>query len=67
MSITSEWQAEFAAHVLWMQGNAPTRQPLQDSAGNILLWNGDVFNRQDHVSYNVILYSILCIKNTRNF
>ena len=30
--------------VLWLQGERPTPQPLQDQAGNILLWNGDIFS-----------------------
>lgn len=38
------WQAKFIGHVLWTQGFSPTKQPLTDSYGNILLWNGDVFN-----------------------
>ncbi|XP_049952784.1 asparagine synthetase domain-containing protein 1 isoform X1 [Schistocerca serialis cubense] len=37
------WAVFSAASVLWMQGKHPTPQPLVDSAGNILLWNGDIF------------------------
>lgn len=33
----------FSAHVLHMRGLL-TAQPLQDNAGNILLWNGEIFS-----------------------
>lgn len=38
------WEARFAASVLWMQGAKPVQQPCVDSDGNILLWNGDIFS-----------------------
>ncbi|XP_061697469.1 asparagine synthetase domain-containing protein 1 [Syngnathoides biaculeatus] len=38
----STYRCLFSAHVLHMRG-LPTPQPLQDLAGNILLWNGEVF------------------------
>ena len=28
---------------MWFQGEIPSKQPLVDTFGNILLWNGDVF------------------------
>lgn len=35
----------FFASVLWMQGcSSPTKQPLVDAEGNILLWNGDILD-----------------------
>uniref|UniRef100_A0A3Q1GGE8 Asparagine synthetase domain-containing protein 1 n=1 Tax=Acanthochromis polyacanthus TaxID=80966 RepID=A0A3Q1GGE8_9TELE len=36
------YQCLFSAHVLHMRGLL-TPQPAQDSAGNILLWNGEIF------------------------
>ncbi|KAM8857963.1 asparagine synthetase domain-containing protein 1 [Synchiropus picturatus] len=36
------YECLFSAHVLHMRGTL-TPQPLQDPAGNILLWNGEVF------------------------
>ena len=39
----SSWKATFSGHTLWLQGDSPVPQPLVDSSGNILLWNGDVF------------------------
>lgn len=36
------YQCLFSAHVLHMRGFL-TPQPIQDGAGNILLWNGEVF------------------------
>lgn len=39
----SSWKAIFSGHTLWLQGDSPVHQPLIDSSGNILLWNGDVF------------------------
>ncbi|KZC15065.1 Asparagine synthetase domain-containing protein 1, partial [Dufourea novaeangliae] len=41
--LTENWCGHFAASVLWMQGTNLSVQPAIDSAGNILLWNGDVF------------------------
>lgn len=37
-----EYKCLFSAHVLQMRGGL-TPQPLQDSAGNLLLWNGEIF------------------------
>ncbi|XP_046734995.1 asparagine synthetase domain-containing protein CG17486 [Diprion similis] len=44
--LTNEWDGHFAASILWTQGRNPVRQPCTDSDvdGNVLLWNGDVFN-----------------------
>ncbi|XP_020781099.2 asparagine synthetase domain-containing protein 1 [Boleophthalmus pectinirostris] len=36
------YQCLFSAHVLHMRGLL-TPQPIQDSSGNVLLWNGEVF------------------------
>lgn len=36
------YQCLFSAHVLHMRGLL-TPQPVEDSAGNILLWNGEIF------------------------
>lgn len=36
------YQCLFSAHVLHMRG-VLTPQPLQDSTGNILMWNGEIF------------------------
>ncbi|KAG7282316.1 hypothetical protein CRUP_002704 [Coryphaenoides rupestris] len=33
----------FSAHVLHMRGDTLTPQPLRDAAGNVLLWNGEIF------------------------
>nr|KAF7404479.1 hypothetical protein H0235_015173 [Vespula pensylvanica] len=43
-SLTDIWYGHFAASILWMQGLKLVEQPLIDSDGNILLWNGDVFS-----------------------
>ncbi|XP_076119408.1 asparagine synthetase domain-containing protein 1 [Alosa pseudoharengus] len=40
--INTDFKCLFSAHVLQMRG-CLTPQPLQDSAGNLLLWNGEVF------------------------
>lgn len=37
-----DYKCFFSAHVLQMRGSL-TPQPLQDSAGNLLLWNGEIF------------------------
>ena len=38
----------YCSTVLWLQGRAgPTEQPLVDSQDNLLMWNGDVLNRDD--------------------
>lgn len=37
-----DYKCLFSAHVLQMRGGL-TPQPLQDSAGNLLLWNGEIF------------------------
>ncbi|XP_029385930.1 asparagine synthetase domain-containing protein 1 [Echeneis naucrates] len=36
------YQCVFSAHVLHMRGSLTT-QPLQDTTGNVLVWNGEVF------------------------
>ena len=33
-----------ASSVLWLQGESMTSQPVTDEAGNILMWNGDIFD-----------------------
>ena len=33
--------------VLWLQGDTMTEQPLIDEFGNILMWNGDIFEMTD--------------------
>jgi hypothetical protein len=38
------WELHFAASVLWLQGKEAAHQPVVDSDGNILLWNGDIFS-----------------------
>ncbi|KAM9487070.1 asparagine synthetase domain-containing protein 1 [Clarias gariepinus] len=38
-----EYSCLFSAHVLHMRGSL-TPQPLQDDHGNVLLWNGEVFD-----------------------
>ena len=37
----------YCCTVLWLQGEEPQAQPVVDAVGNILLWNGDVYNRED--------------------
>ena len=49
-------KAEFYGHVLHLRGS-PTQQPLNDSNGNILLWNGEIFGGDFHVY--LIYYSSL--------
>ena len=34
--------------VLWLQGDTMTEQPVLDQFGNILMWNGDIFEMIDH-------------------
>ncbi|EFX74444.1 hypothetical protein DAPPUDRAFT_57150, partial [Daphnia pulex] len=43
IDLSTSWKATFSGHTLWLQGDFPVPQPLVDSSGNILLWNGDVF------------------------
>lgn len=38
----SSYQCLFSAHLLHMRGQF-TPQPVQDDAGNILMWNGEIF------------------------
>ncbi|KAK7862938.1 hypothetical protein R5R35_004895 [Gryllus longicercus] len=38
------WQINFWGSVLWMQGQMPELQPVKDEKGNVLLWNGDIFD-----------------------
>jgi hypothetical protein len=42
--------------VLWQQGKELAVQPLIDPAGNILLWNGDVFGG---VEVGNLLFAVL--------
>ena len=35
-----------ASSVLWLQGESLTSQPVRDEAGNILMWNGDIFTME---------------------
>ncbi|XP_035742588.1 asparagine synthetase domain-containing protein CG17486-like isoform X1 [Vespa mandarinia] len=44
ITLTDTWCGHFAASILWMQGLKLVEQPLIDSNGNILLWNGDVLS-----------------------
>ena len=37
----------YCCTVLWLQGHEPQAQPVIDAVGNILMWNGDVYNRED--------------------
>ncbi|XP_058508441.1 asparagine synthetase domain-containing protein 1 isoform X1 [Solea solea] len=37
------YQCLFSAHVLHMRGHL-TPQPVQDSGGNVLVWNGEIFD-----------------------
>ncbi|XP_062861913.1 asparagine synthetase domain-containing protein 1 [Trichomycterus rosablanca] len=41
-SCNPDYRCLFSGHVLHMRGDL-TPQPLQDAAGNLLLWNGEVF------------------------
>ena len=43
IQLSNSWTAKFYGSTLWLQGETPSKQPLMDSFGNILLWNGDVF------------------------
>lgn len=38
--------ATFYGFTLWLQGDSPVQQPLTDTSGNIILWNGDIFHSQ---------------------
>ncbi|XP_045101011.1 asparagine synthetase domain-containing protein 1-like [Portunus trituberculatus] len=42
ISITEKVTGVFEGNVLWLQGPQPTSQPLLDSHGSVLLWNGDI-------------------------
>ena len=46
--------AEFYGYVLHLRG-VPTAQPLTDAAGNILLWNGEIFGG----NINVCLFYVM--------
>ena len=35
--------ATFLGCVLWLRGGNMTKQPLVDTDGSVLLWNGDIF------------------------
>ena len=37
----------YCCTVLWLQGEKPQGQPVTDNAGNLLMWNGDVYNREN--------------------
>ena len=37
----------YCCTVLWLQGEEPHPQPVTDVVGNLLMWNGDVYNRED--------------------
>ncbi|KAG7202299.1 hypothetical protein KM043_018631 [Ampulex compressa] len=41
--LTDKWFAHFAASILWTQGDSLVKQPVTDTNGNILLWNGDIY------------------------
>ncbi|XP_076294578.1 asparagine synthetase domain-containing protein 1 [Lasioglossum baleicum] len=60
--LNEDWCGHFAASVLWMQGSNLNVQPVVDSFGNILLWNGDVFSgtlAQDNIcDTDAILHSL---------
>ncbi|KAG0713301.1 Asparagine synthetase domain-containing protein 1 [Chionoecetes opilio] len=42
IAVTEKISGVFEGHVLWLQGPQPTPQPLLDSRGSALLWNGDI-------------------------
>ena len=43
LQLSDDWRAKFSGYTLWLQGNKPSKQPVVDEFGNILLWNGDIF------------------------
>ena len=53
-SLVSGHSLVMASSVLWLQGETMTKQPVTDQAGNILLWNGDIFDidQEDGVDHN---------------
>ncbi|XP_011311974.1 asparagine synthetase domain-containing protein 1 [Fopius arisanus] len=60
--INGKWHAKFAGWVLWTQGFQMTHQPLRESTGNLLLWNGDIFSgalAQNSESDTQHLHSVL--------
>nr|XP_033339086.1 asparagine synthetase domain-containing protein 1 isoform X1 [Megalopta genalis]XP_033339087.1 asparagine synthetase domain-containing protein 1 isoform X1 [Megalopta genalis]XP_033339088.1 asparagine synthetase domain-containing protein 1 isoform X1 [Megalopta genalis] len=65
--LNEDWSGHFAASVLWMQGFNLSVQPIVDSTGNILLWNGDVFSEtlaEDNIcDTDVILASLQSSSN----
>lgn len=65
-AINDKWSAAFRGWVLWTQGASMTPQPLRE-AGNVLLWNGDIFSgplEQTSISDTQALYSAL--QETKN-
>ena len=42
----------YCCTVLWLQGVKPQVQPVTDAVGNLLMWNGDVYNREDLADEN---------------
>ncbi|OAD52969.1 Asparagine synthetase domain-containing protein 1 [Eufriesea mexicana] len=66
-NLTPNWFGHFVASVLWMQGSNLSEQPLIDSNGNILLWNGDIFSgklAQDNMcDTNVLLNALQSSSN----
>lgn len=61
--LTEKWKAHFAASVLWMQGSHPVVQPCVDVDGNVLLWNGDIFNGNLVSFFMFPLFKIVATKN----
>eukprot|EP00004_Rigifila_ramosa_P016381 TRINITY_DN3886_c0_g1_i1.p1 TRINITY_DN3886_c0_g1~~TRINITY_DN3886_c0_g1_i1.p1 ORF type:complete len:677 (-),score=108.94 TRINITY_DN3886_c0_g1_i1:91-2121(-) len=52
------------AATLFLRGDVPTPQPLQDAAGNVLLWNGEIYSSttvtvQPHESDTAALMRVL--------
>ena len=44
---TPDLALSYSSTVLWLQGSSISPQPVTDHQGNLLMWNGDVFNRED--------------------
>ena len=40
---TTDHMITACSSVLWLQGDSMTSQPLVDTMGNMLMWNGDIF------------------------
>ena len=44
----------FVGCVLWLRGESLAEQPIADLDGNILLWNGDIFDHPSGLDFSSV-------------